>query len=74
MIEEVVHTNLQCKPLTKERIMQSVSTRTLVLMVLLLFSVVAHQYVDWTPAVSAEAVWLAGDDPNGTDDPPPEIS
>jgi len=53
--------------------MQSVSTRTLTLMVLLLFSVLAHQYFDWTPTASAEAVWLADNDPNGTDDPPPEV-
>ena len=53
--------------------MQRVSVRTLTLMVLLLFSVIAHQYLDWTPTASAEAVWLAGNDPNGVDDPPPEI-
>jgi hypothetical protein len=53
--------------------MQRVSVRTLTLMVLLLFSVLAHQYVDLTPIASADALWLADDDPNGTDDPPPEI-
>ena len=54
--------------------MQRVSVRTLTLMVLLLFSVAAHQYFDWTPTASADALWLAEDDPNGTDDPPPEIT
>lgn len=44
--------------------MQRVSIRTLVLMVVLLLSVVSHQYVKCTPAAHADAVWLAGDDPN----------
>jgi len=69
--------------------MHKVSVRTLTLMVLLLFSVLAHQYFDWTPTASAGALWLAEEDPNdpppeiawlldndpnGTDDPPPEIT
>ena len=69
--------------------MHGVSVRTLTLMVLLLFSVLAHQYVDLTPTASADVLWLADedpndpppeiawltdDDPNGTDDPPPEIT
>ena len=53
MMEEVVNTRYLSKPLTKERIMQRVSVRTLILMVLLLFSVVVHHYVDLTPAGSA---------------------
>lgn len=46
--------------------MQRVSVRTLALMVVLLLSVVSHQYIKCTPAAHAEVLWLAGDDPNET--------
>ena len=50
--------------------MQKVSFKTLALMVLLLVSVLTHQYVTWAPAAHAGAVWL-DDDPN---EPDPEVA
>ena len=52
--------------------MQRVSVRTLVLMVLLLGYVLAHQCLDATAMAGTEAVWLSSDlnDPND----PPELA
>lgn len=44
--------------------MQRVSFRTLTLLLLLLASVLAHQYVTIVPSARADAVWLATSDPN----------
>jgi hypothetical protein len=49
--------------------MQHVSVRTLVLMVLLLGAVLAHQNLDRAATAQPGAMWLLPDDPNG---PPPE--
>jgi hypothetical protein len=51
--------------------MQKVSFKTLALMVLLLVSVLTHQYVSWAPAAHADVLWLADDDPN---EPEPEVA
>ncbi len=50
--------------------MQKVSVRTLTLMLLLLASVLAHQYVRFVPAARADAVWLAVGDPNDPNEGP----
>jgi hypothetical protein len=44
--------------------MQRVSFRTLTLMLLLLASVLAHQYVKFVPSAKADVIWLATSDPN----------
>ena len=54
--------------------MPKVSLRTLTLMLLLLASVVAFQYVSWVPTAHAGAIWLADDDPNEPSEPGPEVS
>jgi hypothetical protein len=55
--------------------MQTVSVRTLTLLLLLLASVLAHQYVALVPAARADAIWLATGDPNDPDEQPqPECS
>lgn len=50
--------------------MQRVSVRTLTLMLLLLASVLAHQYVKFVPSAKADAVWLAPSDPNDPNEGP----
>ena len=54
--------------------MQRVSFKTLVLMLLLLGSVVAHQQIRCESCTCASTVWLADDgtDPNEVGDPGPE--
>jgi hypothetical protein len=54
--------------------MPRVSFRTLTLMLLLLASVVTHQYVSWAPTAHADVIWLADDDPNAPSEPQPEVS
>lgn len=55
--------------------MQRVSVRTLTLLLLLLASVLAHQYVAIVPSAKADAVWLAFGDPNDpNEEPGPECS
>ena len=54
--------------------MPKVSLRTLTLMLLLLASVVAFQYVSWVPTAQAGAIWLADDEPNEPSEPEPEVS
>ena len=60
--------------MVKEPTMQSVSVRTLTLMVLLLVAVIAHQYTACIPTARADAVWLAGDEPNEPTMPEPETA
>ncbi len=48
--------------------MQRISVRTLTLLLLLLVSVLTHQYVRLVPSAKADAIWL-DDDPN---EPGPE--
>jgi nitrogen fixation-related uncharacterized protein len=57
--------------MVKEPTMQKVSFKTLALMVLLLVSVLTHQYVSWAPAAHADVLWLVDDDPN---EPVPEVA
>jgi hypothetical protein len=44
--------------------MHKVSVRTLTLLLLLLASVLAHQYVALMPTARADAIWLESGDPN----------
>jgi hypothetical protein len=54
--------------------MQRISVKTLVLMLLLLVAVLAHQHIRCVPAATAGVLWLAGDpnDPNESSEPGPE--
>lgn len=55
--------------------MQRVSVRTLTLLLLLLASVLAHQYVTFVPSARADVIWLAVGDPNDPNqEPGPECS
>ena len=51
--------------------MQRVSFKTLVLMLLLLAAVVAHQQIQCTPVASASVVWMETD-PSDANEPGPE--
>jgi hypothetical protein len=48
--------------------MKRTSSRTLILLVELLVTVVVYQFLAWTPSVGAATVWL-GSDPNNAVDP-----
>jgi len=52
--------------------MKQPSVRTLVLMVLLLGAVLAHQNLDRAATAGPCAVWLLAEDPNDPNGPPPE--
>jgi len=53
--------------------MKRVSVRTLVLLVELFVTVLAHQYIAWTPPAQAEVIWLATEI-DETNDPAPETA
>lgn len=50
--------------------MQRVSVRTLTLLLLLLASVLAQQYVKLMPSAQADVIWLAVGDPNDPNEAP----
>ena len=50
--------------------MQRVSVRTLTLLLLLLASVLAQQYVKLVPSAQADVIWLAVGDPNDPNEAP----